>query len=92
MSPDIHIFLTCALSLGVPLLLAIRELVVLGRYDAGGSGKGGEVPERAPAPAPAGDEPSLPPLPSCLIEALRGDPGPSARPAPAPPVRILERA
>lgn len=88
MSPDVHILLSGALSFGVPLALAIRELVVLGRERPKGKGSAGGGEPRAHGPttpqAPAGE----PPLPSCLIEALRGDPE-LGKPA-AAPARDLE--
>ncbi len=90
MSPDVHILLSGALSFGVPLLLAVRELVVLGR-ESGGPAKGGDAREQAPAPTPPAGEPSsLPPLPPCLVEALRGDPEPVGTGATR--VRVLEEA
>ena len=92
MSPDVHILLSGALSFGVPLLLAVRELVVLGRESSGGGpAKGGDARGQAPAPTPPAGEPSsLPPLPPCLVEALRGGPEPVGTGATR--VRVLEEA
>ena len=90
MSPDVHILLSGALSFGVPLLLAVRELVVLGRESRAGSAKGGDAREQVPAPPPPAGEPSLPPLPPCLVEALRGGPEPVGTGEPR--VRVLEEA
>ena len=90
MSPDVHILLSGALSFGVPLLLAVRELVVLGR-ESGGPARGGDSRETMPAAPPPSDEPSLPPLPPCLVQALRGEPGGHGESAPRR-VRVLEEA
>ena len=73
MSPDVHILLSGALSFGVPLAFAIRELIMLGR-DPGGPGRDGDVTrDRSPTPSP-NDEPGLPPLPPGLVLPLQGNP------------------
>lgn len=65
MDPEVYILLSGALTFGVPLALAVRELLVLRRDGGGGGGswKGDPAPETPPAPAPAGNKP----LPDCLI-------------------------
>jgi hypothetical protein len=75
MRPDIQVLLSGALTFGVPLLLAVRELFVL---------------NRDPAPPAAGDdpdsEPSPPLLPPCpMLEARELTPM-----APAARTRALE--
>ena len=57
MQPEIQVLLSGALTFGVPLAFAIRELIELRRPPRGGGG----LP---PAPDPA---PSPKPLPDCLI-------------------------
>ncbi len=77
MTPETQILLSGALTFGVPLAFAVRELVVLRRPPRGGGGGGGP-----PAPAPAPPKPK--PLPDCLIPRPYA-PGfrPSERDAPA---------
>ena len=62
MRPDIQVLLSGALTFGVPLLLAVRELLVL---------------NRDPAPPAADDdpdsEPSSPLLPPCPMLEARAD-------------------
>ena len=58
MTPDTQILLSGALTFGVPLAFAVRELVVVRRPPRGGGGG-------PPAPAPAPPKPK--PLPDCLI-------------------------
>ena len=65
MSPGVQALLSGTLTLGVPLLLAIRELIVLNR-DRGGPGNRGDGKDKHPDPSPD-DEPALPPLPPCLV-------------------------
>jgi hypothetical protein len=83
MKPEVWILLSGALSFGVPLVLAVGELLSLRRGGDGGFGGGSG---RAPAPPPP---PPLPPagskrLPECLIP--RPAPNPTAR------ARVLEDA
>jgi hypothetical protein len=70
MEPATHAILGCALSLGLPLLIAIRELVLLRAIREGGSGQR-RMPEPPPAPplAPTGQDRPAPakPLPDCLV-------------------------
>jgi hypothetical protein len=63
MSPELLILLSGSLIFGVPLLLAVWELLTLRR---GGDGprKRDHVPDAPPAPGPAG---GVRPLPDCLI-------------------------
>ena len=79
MDADTHILLSGALTFGVPLLFAVRELVVL-RRGGGGSWRGDPAPEPPPPPPSRGTGP----LPDCLI------PRPLPRPAARP--RVLEDA
>ena len=83
MSPGVQILLSGALTFGVPLILAARELIILRR---GGSGSWPpNDPSRDPAtPTPFSWRPSLPPpRPASL------DDGP---PHSAPPIRLRELA
>ena len=70
------VLLSGALTFGVPLLLAVRELVSL-RRDQGGSG-GSWTWRRTSAPVPprprGGTREQQRELPACLIEAARGAP------------------
>jgi hypothetical protein len=87
MSPDVQILLSGALTFGVPLLLAVRELVVLDRKNAGPRPPDGDA--RRPDPAPSlDDNASLPPLPASFAHLTRIDPV-GARPAER---RVLEEA
>lgn len=76
MSPEMFILLSGALTFGVPLALAVMELLAL-RRDGGGFGKGGRERDTPPAPDPAGTRP----LPECLIP----------KPLPVATVRLRER-
>ncbi len=88
MDTDTFILLSSALTFGVPLLLAFRELWLLRNAE----GSAGGLPPRdrrspvAPPPGPARGGPAVPrPLPECLIRAAQGLP-------PAPPVHRPARA
>lgn len=76
MEASTFVLLSGALTYGVPLALAVRELVSL-RRDRGGPG-GPDDWRRGKAPVPPkprGGAPEHPkPLPACLIEAARGAP------------------
>jgi hypothetical protein len=87
MSPDVQILLSGALTFGVPLALAIRELLVL---DRGAGGRGGRDDDaRGPDPAPSpDDDASLPPLPASFARLTQIDPA-VAR---AAKLRVLEEA
>ena len=62
MRPDVQIFLSGSLTFGVPLLLAVRELIVLRR--GGGSGWS---PPRDDEPEPGPLSPETGTLPACLL-------------------------
>ena len=74
MTPGTHVFLSGLLTFGVPLALAVYELIALRRP--------GDGPGRPDAPRPRDPEPPPPPgrqarsrpLPACLVEAARTDP------------------
>ena len=72
MDSSTFVLLSGALTFGAPLVLAVRELVVL-RRDRGDGGWSGEWrrSEVVPPPGPRGGGQALP---ACLIEAARGDP------------------
>lgn len=65
MNPEMYIFLSGALTFGVPLVFAVRELLLLRRCDGGGNGSWMRDGVRGgpPAPLPAGNRP----LPDCLV-------------------------
>jgi len=77
MTPDVQILLSGTLTFGVPLALAIRDLLKNRR----GSGGDGWPPQpQTPPPQPnAGSPPIQRALPACLIP-VRGAPQPEARP------------
>lgn len=75
MSPETQILLSGALTFGVPLALAVRELVLLRRH----RGTGGAGPARTPAAPPPAPRPAAT-LPDCLVP----------RPAPRPAKRARE--
>jgi hypothetical protein len=96
MTPAAQAVFSGFLTLGVPLIFAVRELMQLRR----GNGDGGwrdDVPE-PPPPPPTSSEPPLRPLPDCLIpKPIVSTSLPHAQPAlaqpalaqPAPRVREL---
>ncbi len=63
MSPETQILLSGALTFGVPLVLAVRELLLLRRPPRGGWRPEPMPPNAGPVPLPAGGKP----LPDCLI-------------------------
>jgi hypothetical protein len=63
MSPETQILLSGALTFGVPLVLAVRELIVLRRPPRGGWRPEPTPPAPTPPLSPAGQKP----LPDCLI-------------------------
>jgi hypothetical protein len=77
MHPNLQITLSFALTFGVPVAVAARELIVLRR------GNPGEGWRRLPDPIPRPK-----PLPPCLLEAL--NPPPLAQPVARK--RVLEHA
>ena len=62
-----YVLLSGTLTFGVPLALALRELLELKRRDEGGWDWDGPVPD-APKPPPKSGEK---PLPDCLIPKLQ---------------------
>ncbi len=82
MNPGTQIILSGTLTFGVPLALAVRDLLALRRSSGGGWRP--EPPEPVFPKPPSGGCPARPALPTCLIEAARFQPN---RPA----LRELER-
>ncbi len=64
MSPALHVTLSMSLTMGIPLIWAVRELLVV-RADLGGSLRGG--PDATPDPKPLPPELILKPLPAGLV-------------------------
>ena len=58
MSPELQVILSGSLTFGVPLVIAVREIIVTKRG-------GGWRPERLPEPRP------VKPLPPCLVPSPR---------------------
>ena len=75
MNADVQALLSGAVTFGVPLMIAVRELIVLRRDRGPGGDWGNPAP---PTPPPPDCEPSLPPalrpLPDCLIPNLQAGP------------------
>jgi hypothetical protein len=68
MDAGLWVVLSGSLTFGVPLVIGVRELLLL-KPDRGGRG-GEHVPQIVPpAPVPGADQPSRP-LPACLIPNL----------------------
>jgi hypothetical protein len=65
MRPEVQIFLSGCLTFGVPLVLAIRELVLLRRHDG----------DDWPRDRPPEDTPK--PLPPCLLVPFQTSPPPA---------------
>ena len=63
MSPALQVTLSGGLSFGIPLVLAIREIIVMRRRPRGGGGGGGARPVTSPRPTSGGTRT----LPTCLI-------------------------
>lgn len=78
MSPESIVIVSGAMTFGGPLVLAIRELVVLRRPPRGGDGPPGRRP--------------LPPTPKPLPDCLRPDRLVHSRSSRRRPVRLLEDA
>ena len=80
MSPGVQILLSGALSFGVPLAIAARELIVLRRRGRG-SWRPGDPPVEPP-PSPLSWTPSLPPLRPQFdpVEGLEPSPRPVRTP------------
>lgn len=70
MSPGTQIILSGTLTFGVPLALAVRDLITL-RRSSGGHWPPEPGEPKPPAPI-GGGSPERPALPACLIEAGRG--------------------
>lgn len=70
MSPSSQVLLSGALTFGVPLLLAVRELITLRRWTDEPDERDGSA-EPAPPPPPRGGTPAAKPLPACLIPERR---------------------
>ncbi len=68
MAPATQIFLSGVLTFGVPLVLAVRELIVIRRRPSGGPPD--DQPPPPPKPVPPNDTYSRP-LPACLIPQRR---------------------
>jgi hypothetical protein len=62
MTPEMHVLLSGALTFGVPLAIAVRELMVLKR-----GGKPDDRRPRRPTPKPLAPSDGRPKLPDCLI-------------------------
>ncbi len=77
MTPGTQIILSGTLTFGVPLALAVRDLIAL-RRPSGGSWRP-EPPEPIAPPPSGGGGSARPALPQCLIDAARGDPGRTVR-------------
>ena len=80
MKPEMYIVLSGALTFGVPLALAVRELILLRRGGGGEPWTRGGARETPPVPPPAGNRP----LPDCLV--------PKRSPGRTAPSRMLEDA
>ncbi len=72
MKPATQILLSGALTFGVPLALAIRDLIIM-RRPPGGFWRP-EPPEARRPPPNDGGCPTVPALPQCLLDAAMGDP------------------
>lgn len=82
MSPQVQVVLSGALTFGIPLAFALRELAVLRRRRP--APRRPDDPGSRPSPTrPRDDSPGQRPLPACLI--------PLRMPAPARSSRELER-
>ncbi len=79
MSPTTQVLLSGALTFGVPLALAFRELRVLRRPNRGAGWGGDPIVPTPPPPPPTDPETPSRPLPECLIIAARGLPERSVR-------------
>ncbi|HEX3346873.1 MAG TPA: hypothetical protein VHS58_02085 [Acetobacteraceae bacterium] len=80
-----QVLLSGTLTFGVPLLLAIRELLMLRRGRRGGGWPSARRRDPRPGPMPPGGDPIQRPLPACLVPVLP----PRSEPA-WKPVRELE--
>ena len=96
MKPALVVILSGALTFGVPLVIALWEVIVLRRNSRGGWGPDGPRAPEPPAPpmdSPPAQRPQAPwsqaqrPLPACLIPTRNAG---LVAPRAAPPGRILE--
>ncbi len=76
MNPGTQIILSGTLTFGVPLALAVRDLIVL-RRPSGGQWRP-EPPEPVAPPPSGGGGSARPALPECLLIAARGEPLPAS--------------
>jgi hypothetical protein len=84
MSPALQVTLSGGLSFGLPLVLALHELIALRRRHGPPGDGSGKPPEPGPKPAPSG----IGNLPICLIPTAQWRaPGPRDRLASPVPVR-----
>jgi hypothetical protein len=86
MKPALVVILSGALTFGVPLVIALWEVIVLRRGSRGGWNPDGPQPPEPPRPLP-GEPPAQRPLPACLIPTRQ--PGISVPRAASRP-RVLE--
>jgi hypothetical protein len=70
MDGAVYVVLSGALTFGVPLALAVRELIELKRRDEGGWEGDGPLPYKPQPPPRTGHKP----LPDCLIPKLPAGP------------------
>jgi hypothetical protein len=85
MKPALVVILSGALTFGVPLFIAIWEVIAIRRNAKGGWRPGGPPPPEPPAP-PMDSPPAQKPLPACLIPTRHPGLSPSRV-----PVRVVER-
>jgi hypothetical protein len=87
MASGVQVVLILALAFGVPLLFVLRELKVTKRDPGDWQGRNSPPDPPPPPPSsPTGQETSRPPLPACLVSAVRGVPMGER----ATPQRVLE--
>jgi len=75
MKPALVVILSGALTFGVPLLIALWEVVALRRNSRGGWGPDRQQPPEPPPPQSG--PPAQRPLPACLIPTRQPDLAPS---------------
>ncbi len=78
MSPGTQIILSGTLTFGVPLALAVRDLIALRRPPSGNWRP--DPPEPIIPPPPGGGTLVTPRLPQCLLDAARGETDARERP------------
>ncbi len=72
MNPGTQIILSGTLTFGVPLMLAVRDLIAMRRSSDGYWRP--EPPDPVSPPPVTGSGPAVPALPACLLEAAKGRP------------------